>query len=250
MRVRLNIQQSQPQSDRSVLVSLPRDEFLARHIPEMTSGRSDEMTRKGRQAEVEVEREGLDRLAWYKSFRLGGDWGIHIRRQGVVGFASHLSATSGKAVDRSIKAAFRCLYEHELFHFQVDCAYLKLETGGRLSIDEKEVFGPKSLYFTTRKAFKAWDPLEEALANAQAVRRAKPKFQDAVKAFLLKGPVGYKDFGQFVTNEAFREALDSLFNVTSQSLLREALSSGVGSLVDVEDKELNGQHVPTYLELD
>jgi hypothetical protein len=198
----------------------------------------------------EHERGGLDQLARYQTFRDGNGWGIHIRRHGVVGMAHHLHVESGMSVRRSIKAAFRCLYEHELFHFQVDCAYLKLETAGRTSVPQSSIFGPNSLYRHSRSLFATWDPLEEALANACAFREAKPEFQGALRTFLREGPFGYKDFEHFLPKRKFDNALHGLFNLTEKSIGREGLSSGVGSLIDLKDKGLNGAHVPTYLVLD
>lgn len=240
-----------PEKDPSrVRVTLPRDAFLAEYIEEWRTAEPGQLQRMGRLVEAEARQRGLDILAFYKSFRDGSDWGIHIRRIGIVGVAHHLHSFSGLSVQRSIKAAYRLLFEHELFHFQVDCGYFKLETAGRPDIKIVDLMSTKGPYRVSRSVMTPWDPLEEALANARAIHRAKPEFKAAARNFLKGLPPGYRDFGGFSKAKDFRNGLDALFNLTSKSLERTALTTGLGSLIDLDDRELNGFFVPVYLILD
>ena len=233
-----------------VRVTLPRDAFLAEHIEEWRTADSERLQRMGRLVETEARQRGLDILAFYKSFRDGTDWGIHIRRVGILGVAHHLHSVSGLPVQRSIKAAYRLLFEHELFHFQVDCGYFKLETAGRPDLKIGDLPSAKGPYHVSRSVMTPWDPLEEALANARAIHRSKPEFKSAARDFLKGLPPGYRDFARFSKIKDFRNGLGAVFNLTSKSLERPALATGLGSVIDLDDRELNGLFVPVYLILD
>lgn len=232
------------------LVTLPRDEFLRDHIPEWSDGHPETLERWGTMARQETQGRGFEALAWYQSFRTGHKWGIVIRRAGVRGLGHHLQSSTGQSVSRSLKAAFRALYEHELFHFQVDCGYLKLETAGQVSIDSYDPASGSSPYMVSRNIHLPWDHLEEALANLRAVKEAKKEFRPALKSFMSDSPPGYRDFAKFASGPSQRKALDALFNLTETSIDRKPLVTGIGRVIDLRDPVLNGNHVPVYLRLD
>lgn len=252
MITRLLISEPEPELPGAVLVTLPLESFLADFIPAWRAKSREELLGAGRVAGEMNENRGIDQLAFYRSFRHGPGWGIHIKRHGILGLAHHIVSTSSKStpVQRSIKAAYKILYQHELFHFQVDCAYHKLETAGRPSIDESRLVGNDSLYLQSRGPSDWYDPLEEALANARAIRDTKMEYRSSVARFMKKSPTGYRDFGQFSSKQAFFNGLDSLFNLTESGLDRAATYRGIGALVDLQDEMLNDQHVPVYLILD
>jgi len=248
----LTIREPEPELAGEVLVTLPLESFLAEFIPAWRTESREELVGAGREADELNRNRGIDQLAYYRSFRHGPGWGIHIKRHGIIGLAHHIVSSSSKStpVQRSIKAAYKILYQHELFHFQVDCAYLKLETAGRSSIDEQLVIGNHSLYLQSRIPSDGYDPLEEALANARAIRDTKTEYKSSVGSFMKKSPPGYRDFGRFSSKQAFFNGLDSLFNLTESGLDRSATYRGIGTLVDLDDETLNGHHVPVYLILD
>lgn len=249
----LPIPEPEPELPGAVLVTLPLESFLADFIPAWRVESREELVGAGRRVAGEMnENRGIDQLAFYRSFRHGPGWGIHIKRHGILGLAHHIVSTSSKStpVQRSIKAAYKILYQHELFHFQVDCAFHKLETAGRSSIDVSRLRGKDSLYRQSRGPSDWYDPLEEALANARAIRDTKTEYKQSVASFMKKSPTGYRDFGQFSSKQAFFNGLDSLFNLTESGLDRAATYRGIGTLVDLDDDILNGRHVPVYLILD
>ena len=221
------------------LVSHPVSAVLDREFEEWRS--ADRLVSIGESVALEIRGGGVETLAHYTSFRAGAHWGIYIKRQGILGVAAHL--TAGTQTKRAIKLAYKALYHHELFHFRVDCAYLKLENA------LKNLAPEVALQQEHQSKHGAYDQLEEALANAYAIRRAK---ESATKSSLSKlfknSPPGYKDFGKFLPDEAFRDGLSHLIGASGTDLERQSDVSGLGLLVDFNDSEINGFHVPVYLE--
>ena len=246
----VDIPPGQPGDPDEPLVRLPRDEFLRENIPEWTENFGTALEISSRSSQEQWRQRGIEALAEYRSFRHGNKWGIVIRRSGVRGLGHRLHLETGLPLNRCLKAAFRALYEHELFHFQVDCGYLRLESVGIQSIGAKERTGYGDLYGLSRKLFQPWDQLEEALANARSISRSKREFRAALKSAFQECPPGYRDFGQFRTGAAFQKGLDALFNLSEPILDRKVAASGVGRVIDPNDSEINGQHVPVYLRLD
>ena len=248
----LTMPEPAPELAGEVLVTLPLESFLAEFIPTWRTESREELVGAGGEADELNRNSGIDQLAYYRSFRHGQGWGIHIKRHGILGLAHHIVSSSSKStpVQRSIKAAYKILYQHELFHFQVDCAYHKLETAGRSSIDEQLVVGDQSLYLQSHITPDGYDRLEEALANARAIRDTKTEYKSSVASFMKKSPPGYRDFDRFSSKRAFFEGLDSLFNLMESGLGRSATYRGIGTLVDLDDEILNDHHVPVYLILD
>ena len=94
-----------------------------------------------------------------------------------------------------------------------------------------------------------YDELEEALANAYAIRRARESTTKSSLGKLFKNaPPGYRDFGQFLSDDAFHDGLSHLLGTVGTDLNRQSHVSGLGALVDLSDSEINGVHVPVYLE--
>lgn len=62
----------------------------------------------------------IDRLAWYRTFRTNGDWGIFVREQGIEQVAQALTDSPVGAAERQVAATV--LHLHEYAHFLFDVA--------------------------------------------------------------------------------------------------------------------------------
>jgi len=258
MNFDFEIPRSQPDSDKS-LVEGDIDTALNEHVPEWTSSDVRDIEMYGEQVSELNESRGVEALASYRSFRRGGSWGITINRTGIQGIAWILHSKTGLAPKVCIKTAYRVLYAHERFHFQVDCAYLSLELWMKHLDGNLDPMSDGSLYLRSRNRFPTYDPLEEALANARAWRYLnkelmKPKRPTSnlhllqhIEAFLLNSPTGYRDFEKFSGTEKFFAGLDSLMS-PGVDLTRKPRAGGFKLLVDLDNSKINGNYVPTYIQ--
>jgi len=131
-------------------------------------------------AEVTTEVEGpltevLDTLAWYSPFHFHADrWGIYLRERAILMLAGriggHLSRKriTDPAIARdAIWSATYALYFHEAFHHYTESFATRLEL-----IEGQERYRPYHREVYARLTDPT-DPLEEALACADMVRRQK-----------------------------------------------------------------------------
>jgi len=223
-------------------VELPIDEFLLSEFGEMDSRWIDQNRRMGEETLGEIERSGIDVLAWYSSFRHHTVWGIFIRRYAIKGFAYQFAIKTGQPLQHCLRAAYEVLYGHELFHFQVDCGYLKLD-----ELASAHSLTGSGSYQKSRIQNKPWDDLEEALANARSLHKTRRPFKSELTRIFNTSPHGYRDFSQYRSKLDFMAALDRLMSQPDSNLRKQPVIHGIGVLVDLEDSILNGQHVPVYL---
>jgi len=258
----IEIPVSRPEPDMR-LIEGDVDTALREFVPAWTTSTfHDVEIQAGRAREVNRS-EGADMLATYRSFRRGGPWGITIKRSGIYGIAGILHQTSSLKIEPKhlIKTAYRLLYAHERFHFQVDCAFLTLE----LSVNGlSNTFDPMhgyNLYDTKAAHFAGYDRLEEALANARALRYVNKELTKVGKGpdrknllphiedLLRNSPEGYRDFEVFSSKNKFFAGLDALVTPGTE-LHRTPLASGFSRLVDLNNSRINGGFVPTYIHFD
>ena len=225
-----------------VPVDPPIDEFLLRQFETIDPRWLDENHWIAEEALGEIRQSGIDVLAWYKSFRSNQVWGIFIRRSAITGLTYQFATKTGELPQHCLRAAYEVLYGHELFHFQVDCAYLKineLTAAHSLSGDDP--------YLQSRKMNKPWDDLEEALANARSLYKTRRPFKTELSRILKTSPHGYRDFAKYQSKKDFFAAIDQLISQPHASLRTNPGLHGIRALVDLEDSILNGQHVPVFL---
>ena len=225
-----------------VPVEPPIDEFLLRQFEKIDPRWLDENHWIAEEALGEIKQSGIDVLAWYTSFRRSQVWGIFIRRSAIKGLTYQFATKTGELPQHCLRAAYEVLYSHELFHFQVDCAYLKLD----------ELAAAHSLsgvdpYLQSRMMNKPWDDLEEALANARSLYRTRRPFRSELTRILKTSPHGYRDFGKYRSKQDFMAGVDQLLSQPHAGLRSNPGLHGISALVDLEDSILNGQHVPVYL---
>lgn len=118
--------------------------------------------------ESEVDEHGIDRIAWYRSFRNrdavdGNPWGIYVTIRGVVLLSRWLRKYEGETEPYlyRLTRAFDALYWHEFHHFKTDLGIGTCELiAGRPIFKKRPGFGSDRYL------------LDEALCNAYALDRA------------------------------------------------------------------------------
>ena len=152
------------------------------------------------------EREGIDALAWYRSFHYAPveRWGIYMLDKGIYSLAQHFARQYDPALITPelrlscVHDAVDLLYFHELFHFYVDLAAARLEIlEGR----------PRYLNYFQNRYREGWQTrdgaparipqmLEEALANEYArsvtARGRSTDYKSTLDEFMRRQPDGYR----------------------------------------------------------
>ena len=168
--------------------------------------------------------EGIDALAWYRSFHYEPTdiWGIYMLDKGIYYLAEIFESQWGPA-DISpetrqdcINDAVNLLYYHEIFHFYTDLAATNLE------IEES-----RSMYvdYFNNKYRNGWlvsdgaptdiyAMLEEALANefarSKIIRGRDQSYKDALTDFMNSQPDGYKHWKAVKHNKKWDRGLSQL----------------------------------------
>jgi predicted RNA binding protein YcfA (HicA-like mRNA interferase family) len=163
---------------------------------------------------------GWDVAAWYQPIHFfGPDWGIYIKeaaiRQTAVNIARfHPRNFPGCHAPRLLRALIRSAayvyFLHEQFHHKIESLGFRLEV-----IAQRPIYVPYT-HGVYRRLVGSDDLLEEALANADCVRRLEePRYaawipasvQEATRRYLLArfplDPPGYRVASRFTTSSAF-----------------------------------------------
>lgn len=177
----------------------------------------------------EQDKWGVEALAWYSPFHLRPQyrWGIYIRETGILRLVSFFHSHSEERCPPSLWAqfSFELLHSHELFHFLTECAATYMELLGRrplyvsyLAERQSRKIGELAAgmsetlptdaedYSSDCNRLKSWiaSQLEEALANAYALRRTANRERTGLAYLFMKGlPRGYSDFDDYATPAAF-----------------------------------------------
>ncbi len=145
-----------------------------------------------------LEHDGIDALAWYRSYHWypSSLWGIYITNYGV----RHLRTKYGFPKG-SLASAEQLLFLHEFYHFLVDIAATALELGGG-SGRPLYVNYIRRVYLQPQENY---HPIEEALANAFAYKRmirrgTGPQTRD----FMVSQPQGYSSFLEYFSGAKCR----------------------------------------------
>lgn len=157
--------------------------------------------------------EEIERCAFYRTFRAGGDWGVYIGLNCWFNIARCLYF-SGLTAEVAAREAFRLLYRHEYFHFDVDRVVTYLE---------RVVFratGYGHHFWTTYHMKNNPSRLEEALANAYAYEHAGKGLKKSEEA-KVKKVIGALMSGQAVGYRDYKEALGKNKTPARDALLSE-----------------------------
>jgi len=155
--------------------------------------------------ERRVLEEGIDVLAWYRSFHWKPQyrWGIYILDKGIYYLAQKVfsKAQQTSLYERPydlldlLQQSFRLLFLHEFFHFLTDIAASTLEIGNP-SPTLLYVNYVKNVYLKSRHPN---EPLEEALANAFAYEKfSGKKVCKQLRNFMENQPHGYSAFKEYL----------------------------------------------------
>ena len=212
----------------------------------------------------DVSKEGIEALAWYKSFhwKTNKDWGIYITDMGIYHVAEEifrpagLKSKSGKPLNTLdiLQLSFRLLFLHEFFHFVTDVAASILELSN-IQFARDSHMPPKKFYSdyfnkVYLTASKPNEPLEEALANAFVFDKFRDKqIRRFIKPFMENQPKGYSHFANYSGANKFNNGKQLLATIISQSISHYG---GKGYcpleiLLDTACQHISFGDVPIYL---
>jgi len=187
----------------------------------------------------EVERSGIEALAYYRSYHMADRWGVYVREAGLYLVASDVFDDSNSDAVYRVQIAFRLLHAHEILHFLTDTAATLLELTTAC---------PLYLPYVRGYASRNWNPLEEGLANAYALRNFAGKtWAPRIRSFMDGQPHGYKDFRNWGRPSSF---LLGRRNLATEILNRHLGSLPLGEMLfDFRMIDLDMRDVPVYLVL-
>lgn len=183
----------------------------------------------------------FDILAWYTSFRHSGAWGIFIREAGVARLGDELSELTGQGKGECDFFAFKKLYLHEYCHFLFDVGIAMLE-----QLSDQPL---SSAHEAVKDATLGWNPREEALCNAFAVRTLnESSLKASIKEVLRSAPPGYREFGSFLKSADFYRGVQDVF---AEVITRAGgpIHSAIGTqlLFDDAGRHVTPRDIPFYL---
>jgi hypothetical protein len=152
-----------------------------------------------------LDREGIDTLAWYRSFHYEPikKWGIYILDRGIYYLAKKfesqydLSEITPETRQECIHDAVNLLYYHELFHFYTDLAGANLEIleSRSMYVDYFRNRYPDGWLTADGAPADIPAKLEEALANefsrSKTTTNRTQQYKDTLTAFMKSQPSGY-----------------------------------------------------------
>ena len=150
-----------------------------------------------------IEAEGVDVLAYYKTFRsinkgkTTQDWGIHFNVGSFFAFVRRIAASAGVNPQEVLPGCYHFVLQHEINHYEVDLGIFFLET-----------YSGQRRYFTRPLP----DDLEEALGNGRGASNPKVK---QVKKFIIhryekSSLSGYRDLSSYLTAASQKEAFNKI----------------------------------------
>ena len=162
---------------------------------------SDESVGLRRNDALAASEGNIDFLAWYRTFRLDGPWGIFIREAGIESIATAIARQHPPECPAILAAASK-LYLHEYGHFLFDVACSALE-----DVVGAELYLPHHVQLSHGRPY--YHEAAEALCNAFAYRSlAAPGYKRQLKAVLRAAPPGYGDFSRHLSDETFTGGIE------------------------------------------
>jgi len=156
-----------------------------------------------------LEQDGIDALAWYRSFHYEPihKWGIYMLDKGVYHLAERFekqydpSEVTSETRQECIHDAVNLLYYHELFHFYTDLAAANLEISESRSmyVDYFQNRYPDGWLKSDGAPSDILAMLEEALANefarSRTITNRSRQYKETLAAFMKSQPSGYAQWG-------------------------------------------------------
>lgn len=208
--------------------------------------------------ERKLAEEGIDLLAWYRSFHWNPPerWGIYIVDRGVYYLAQKVfQPVQMSFYDRPfntldlLQQSFRLLFLHEFFHFITDVAASAIEVSTRRV--PHYINYVKNVYLKPTVT-NEYEPIEEALANAFAYRKflntpgeKRKQLRKQLRDFMKNQPNGYRAFDRYL-GEKFSYGLREL-----GTCIRDGWPNGGAAplevLFDCHHHNLSFKDVPVYI---
>ena len=189
--------------------------------------------------------DGIDALAWYRTYHCGKtrDWGIKVFEQGVFFAAKKIQDKHTFGPNSNLDSldflqlSFNLLQLHEYFHFVADvaCTIVELARSQALAI-------PYNINVYPQNKF------EEAIANAYAFRMMRTQgISKALASFMKEQPSPYNQFLFWTGRRAFQQGRQKLAKLMCPTW-PASTGSAVGSelLFRIETGDLDYQDVPIY----
>jgi hypothetical protein len=172
---------------------------------------------QGDEAPPTPEADNPDALAYYLPFHFNKDtWGIYIPVNGVSHLATRLKGEALKPGDEwRLTESKLILQEHERFHATVELVCTRAEILARRSLYRE--------YFWSREA----SPHEEAMANAEALRRLNPPWlaestRQALIRWMDGQDAGYRDYAQWLPSRAYARGKENIARYMAEALPQPA----------------------------
>jgi len=169
----------------------------------------------------EAKEYGSEAFSWYKPFHFyDSKRGVYIRWRGVLYVAYSLYRAGYVDVDAElltaslVKNAFRILHSHAYFHFLVEWAASFMEF-----LFRRPFYNPY-VAFIQHGERRTEHNIEEALANAYALRQVDSGARKGLAELYRAQPSPYKDFDRYASEENFvlgKRKLGTLIHTPSLS---------------------------------
>jgi hypothetical protein len=185
----------------------------------------------------EVQRSGIEALAWYRSFHVDQDrWGIYIPRSSLAIMEQAFFREVPISRDRRIKLAWDILIAHEQMHFAIDCgcAWFEVLLGVPARSEFYARFGqPAPDYWLSRT--EDYLEIEETAANIRVLRVLGNKYSKriikSVENFIKLQPRGYRD------------ALKGFDDAVFRHVISETMTSYLATWIADRDVSLQSQSI-------
>ena len=188
-----------------------------------------EIDREG--VKSQMKDKGIEAIAFYAPYHFFGDryWGIYYYADATAYFCEELF---GKVNTNTLKRAITIIREHELFHFTIEVMFTMLELIFRTPI-----------YKPIQNDQKAKE-LEEALATAVKFNKSSGQLKSKLKKLLSTLPNGYKNYGNYISEQDFKQGLtDLIFPVLRSKLIIQNLDQ---ALADLSSKDKLFQEIMKF----
>ena len=206
-----------------------------------------------KEIEGKVSEEGIESLAWYRSFHWHPPqrWGIYILDEGIYYVAQRVFrgieqiSRYGRLYNTLdlLQQSFKLLFLHEFFHFITDIATSTLEMGN-MSPQQHYIQYVRNVYMNPRNSA---EPIEEALANAFAYTRfQRPGIRPALRYFMKSQPNGYSAFDQYIRKDAFTQGRRELGTCIRDGTHTYGVAP-LETLFDCYRRDINFSDVPIYI---
>jgi len=207
--------------------------------------------------ENEIKKEGIEVLAWYRSFHWNptDKWGIYILDSGIY----YIAQTVFNGVPQISRygrpyntldllcQSFRLLFLHEFFHYITDISATLIELGDKSPQKRyvpyfKNIYQNIYLHPTTHD-----EPIEEALANAYAYNRFQGRdIRNRIRNFMRGQPSGYSAFEEYI-GKNFRYGTRRLGSCIGQETAFPRDVAPLEALFDCNKQYLSFGDVPIYI---